>query len=57
MRPDSFSVTAWGWGTKATGYVNEQSGATVGFLTTTVSYGYPIGGGLQSINPVVVVVK
>ncbi|MDI1451331.1 IgGFc-binding protein [Polyangium sp. 6x1] len=40
-----FGLTVWGWGTNAT---------QPGFLSTYVSYAYPAGAGVQSINQVVV---
>ena len=45
----AFTVTVWGWGTEATGY---------GFNNPTfsqwVSYGYPVGAGVLTVNNVVV---
>lgn len=39
-----FGVTVWGWG----------SNASVGFISTYVSYAYPAGAAIKSINDVVV---
>lgn len=43
-----FAVTVWGWGSGETGDL------TKGFYSIYVSYGYPVGASLKSINSVVV---
>jgi hypothetical protein len=43
-----FALTVWGWGTDATGQSGEPG------YSLYVSYGYPAGASVQSINEVVV---
>jgi hypothetical protein len=46
-----FGVTVWGWGSAATG---ESSPGTTPVFSQYVSYAYPAGMGLRSINTVIV---
>jgi len=48
-----FGVTVWGWGSSATGGAYESPDFP-GFFTQAVSYAYPVGMSVKSINSVVV---
>jgi hypothetical protein len=51
----AFGVTIWGWGSAATGGVSDPTQAQGGGLYSQyVSYAYPAGASVQSINQVVV---
>ena len=43
-----FALTVWGWGTEVTGVYGEPG------YSQYVSYAYPAGAGVQTINTVVV---
>ena len=48
-----FNVTVWGWGSNATGGAYNSPNFP-GFFTQAVSYAYPVGMSVKSINNVVV---
>jgi IgGFc binding protein len=52
----SFGVTVWGWGSAATGG-SYRCNTCSGFYSQAVSYAYPAGASVQSINSVVIVPK
>jgi hypothetical protein len=50
----AFGMTVWGWGSAATGGNSDPTVQTTGIYSQYVSYGYPAGASVQSINQVVV---
>ena len=48
-----FGLTVWGWGSAATGGAFTGTGGA-GFYSQAVSYAYPAGAGVKSVNTVVV---
>jgi len=49
-----FGLTVWGWGSAATGGNSDPTVQSTGLYSQYVSYGYPAGASVQSINQVVV---